>query len=233
MASPTIRSGAISGLSNSSRKGKVSNDHEADWSAAWALFPGNIAYIWHAALHSTTVADSLKRTGFTMRCQIIWCKERLVIGRGDYHWMHEPCWYAVRGKGNWTGDRKQTSVWTISSGGQDTETEHSTQKPVECMRRPMLNNSGVGDVIYDPFVGSGTAFIAAEAAGRICFGMELEPRYVDVALRRWQAFTGSEATLLNDGRSFDAISIERADGSESSRNPEGEPSSLNQPPQPE
>jgi hypothetical protein len=128
------------GLSKSSRSGKVSNDHRADWSEAWRLFPGGIAYIWHAALQSTTVAESLIQTGFTLRCQIIWCKERLVIGRGDYHWMHEPCWYAVRGKGHWTGDRKQTSLWTIPSGGQDADTVHSTQKPVECMRRPMLNN---------------------------------------------------------------------------------------------
>ena len=78
------------GLSNSSRRGKVRNDDQADWSTAWNLFPGNIAYIWHAALQSTTVAESLVRTGFTIRCQIIWCKERLVIGRGDYHWQHNP-----------------------------------------------------------------------------------------------------------------------------------------------
>ena len=130
------------------------------------LFPGNIAYVWHGALHATTVAESLVRQGFTIRAQIIWAKERLVIGRGDYHWQHEPCWYAVRTKGHWTGDRKQTTLWTIPSGGQDAETVHGTQKPVECMRRPMQNNSNPGQAVYDPFLGSGTTLIAAETTGR-------------------------------------------------------------------
>ena len=114
------------------------------------------------------------------------------MSRGDYHWQHEPCWYAVRSTGHWTGDRKQTTLWQISSGGQDSETAHSTQKPVECMRRPMLNNSNPGQAVYDPFLGSGTTLIAAETTGRVCLGMELEPRYVDVAVRRWQAFTGMD-----------------------------------------
>ena len=177
-----------------------------------ALFPGNIAYVWHGALHATTVAESLVDNGFTVRAQIIWAKERLVLGRGDYHWQHEPCWYAVRSKGNWTGDRKQTTLWTIASGGQDSETSHSTQKPVECMRRPMQNNSNPGQAVYDPFLGSGTTLIAAETTGRVCLGMELEPRYVDVAVRRWQAFTGLDACLLGDGRSFAVVAAERLAG---------------------
>ena len=149
------------GVNKSLRVGQVRNDERADWAEAWALFPGNIAYVWHGALHATTVAESLTSQGFTIRAQIIWAKERLVIGRGDYHWQHEPCWYAVRTKGNWTGDRKQTTLWTIPSGGQDTETIHGTQKPVECMRRPMLNNSSPGQAVYEPFLGSGTTLIAA------------------------------------------------------------------------
>ena len=197
------------GVNKSSRIGQVRNDERADWSAAWALFPGTIAYVWHGALHATTVAESLTRQGFTIRAQIIWAKERLVIGRGDYHWQHEPCWYAVRTKGNWTGDRKQTTLWTIPSGGQDTETIHGTQKPVECMRRPMLNNSSPGQAIYEPFLGSGTTLIAAQTSGRACFAIELDPLYVDVAIRRWQAFTGDSATLLADGRTFDAVAAER------------------------
>jgi DNA modification methylase len=152
----------------------------------------------------------LKQEGFSIRAQIIWAKERLVIGRGDYHWQHEPCWYAVREKGNWTGDRKQTTLWTISSGNQDTETVHGTQKPVECMRRPMLNNSAPGDAVYDPFLGSGTTLIAAETSGRVCLAAELDPRYVDVAVRRWQAFTGKDATHNAAGRKFNEIASERA-----------------------
>jgi DNA modification methylase len=152
----------------------------------------------------------LQNQGFQIRAQIIWAKERLVIGRGDYHWQHEPCWYAVRSKGNWTGDRKQTTLWTIPSGGQDTETIHGTQKPVECMRRPMLNNTDIGQAIYDPFLGSGTTLIAAETSGRLCYAIEIDPHYVDLSIRRWQAFTGKIAALAEDGRGFDEISAIRA-----------------------
>jgi DNA modification methylase len=196
-------------LSNSSRTGKVRNDERADWSTAWALFPGNIAYVWHAALQTPTVAASLEQEGFSIRAQIIWAKERLVIGRGDYHWQHEPCWYAVRTKGHWTGDRKQTTLWTISSGGQDSDTIHSTQKPVECMRRPMLNNSEPGDTVYEPFLGSGTTLIAAETTGRACRAIELDPLYVDVAVTRWQAFTGLHATLEATGQTFVQVAAGR------------------------
>jgi hypothetical protein len=134
---------------------------------------------------------------------------RLVIGRGDYHWQHEPCWYAVRSKGNWTGDRKQTTLWSIQSGQQDAKTPHATQKPVECMRRPMQNNSGAGEAIYEPFLGSGTTLIAAETIGRVCLGIELEPRFVDVAVRRWEAFTGKEAFRSSDGRAFKVVAQDR------------------------
>jgi hypothetical protein len=80
------------GVNKSRRRGKVANDDRADWGEAWAHFPGRIAYVWHGALHATTVARSLEENGFAIRSQIIWVKERLVIGRGDYHWQHEPCW---------------------------------------------------------------------------------------------------------------------------------------------
>jgi DNA modification methylase len=206
------------GVSQSGRRGKVRNDGAADWTDAWALFPGGIAYVWHAALRSVTVAQSLERSGFEIRAQIIWAKPRIVIGRGDYHWQHESCWYAVRTKGYWTGDRKQTTLWEISNNEEDAKTPHSTQKPVECMRRPMQNNSGPGDAVYDPFLGSGTTLIAAETVKRICIGMELEPRFVDVAIRRWQAFTGREATLLGKDQTFRNVASERQ-GSTSSEPP--------------
>ena len=200
------------GLSATKRTGKVLNDDRADWREAWALFPGEVIYAWHGALHATTVAESLEACGFAIRSQIIWCKERLVLSRGDYHWQHEPCWYAVRekGKGHWNGDRKQTTLWQIPSRDQDAKTVHGTQKPVECMRRPMLNNSSPGQAVYEPFSGSGTSIIAAETCGRISLSMELDPAYVDVAVLRWQAFTGQEATLDGDGRSFAEIAAERS-----------------------
>jgi DNA modification methylase len=190
------------GVNNSARKGKILNDEIADWAPAWSLFPGEIAYVWHGALRSSIVAESLFKSGFTIRAQIIWAKERLVMSQGDYHWQHEPCWYAVRKKGNWTGDRKQTTLWTIPSGSQDAETKHATQKPVECMRRPMLNNSSPGQAIYEPFLGSGTTLIAAQSCLRVCFAIEIDPLFVDLAIRRWQAFTGEPAIRESDDADF-------------------------------
>jgi DNA modification methylase len=200
------------GASSTKRTGKVTNDHRADWREAWALFPGDVAYVWHGALHATTVAESLVACGFDIRAQIVWAKERLVLSRGDYHWQHEPMWYAVRSKakGHWNGDRKQTTLWQIPSRDQDAATVHGTQKPVECMRRPMLNNSSPGQAVYEPFCGSGTSIIAAETCGRVCLAMELDPVYVDVALTRWQAFTGEAALLDGDGRNFVDVAAERA-----------------------
>jgi DNA modification methylase len=207
------------GVNKSDKRGKIRNDERADWTAAWALFPGDIAYVWHGALHAATVADSLIKTGFTIRAQIVWAKERLVMSRGDYHWQHEPCWYAVRKKGNWTGDRKQTTLWSIPTGGQDAETRHSTQKPVECMRRPMLNNSDPGQAVYEPFLGSGTTLMAAQSTGRVCYGVEIDPLFVDVAIRRWQAFTGEKAHRLNDGQTFELAEQQMLPSDESVRHP--------------
>lgn len=204
---PTWRNRA--GVSASARTGAVLNDHRADWREAWALFPGDVAYVWHGALHAATVADSLTACGFAIRAQIVWAKERLVMSRGHYHWQHEPAWYAVRGTGHWTGDRKQTTLWSIPSRDQDAVTTHGTQKPVECMRRPMLNNSNPGQAVYEPFSGSGTTLIAAETTGRVCHAIEISPAYVDVAVKRWQAFTGQVATLEGDGRSFTEVEHER------------------------
>ena len=483
------------GAAKTKRTGKVLNDDRADWREAWALFPGDVAYVWHGALHAATVAESLEVTGFNIRSQIIWAKERLVLSRGDYHWQHEPCqpagtmvqkviergagsqpaaiaevpietlnagdfvvsynpyesvvrrrgrqitrfgerqfdglmhtisaagratratpehrfsvrlnqdaadkqvvylmrrgdwwrvgrvtlfnsrgfglatrladnlgeeawvvavhdtvveaqcaeqvlsckygiptthwevdawakdpdrvrsqemiagmygslnlsalaaratlllrdhrlerdhpfiiggerlnfsrratrlirscnvfakimqipmptlgdefswvtvtgndatpfsglvysmdvekdqhyvadglithncWYAVRktGKGHWAGDRKQTTLWQIANKDQDEKTVHSTQKPVECMRRPILSNSSPGQAIYEPFMGSGTTLIAAETTGRVCYGIELNPAYIDVAAQRWQKFTGKEAVLEGTETTFDAL----------------------------
>jgi DNA modification methylase len=199
------------GASKTNRTGQVLNDDRSDWHEAWALFPGDVAYVWHGALHAATVAQSLDAAGFQVRAQIVWAKDRLVLSRGDYHWQHEPCWYAVRktGRGHWAGDRRQTTLWSIANRDQDAETVHGTQKPVECMRRPIVNNSRPGDVVYEPFMGSGTTLIAAETTKRGCYGLELNPTYVDVAIDRWQRFTGKHAMLEGDERTFDEIANER------------------------
>jgi DNA modification methylase len=115
----------------------------------------------------------------------------------------------VRGKGHWSGGRKQTTLWTIPSRAEDMETSHGTQKPVECMRRPIRNNTSPGQAVYDPFLGSGTTIIAAETTGRACLAAELDPRYVDVSIKRWQAFTGQAATLEGEGHTFAAVGSDR------------------------
>jgi DNA modification methylase len=189
--------------------GRVLNDDRADWREAWALFPGEVLYVWHGALHAATVAEGLEASGFAVRAQIIWDKTRLVIGRGDYHWQHEPCWYAVRkgGRGHWSGDRRQTTVWQIPH--RKSASGHGTEKPVECMRRPIENNSSAGQAVYEPFSGSGTTLIAAEMTGRPCHAVELDPLYVDLAVTRWQAFTGEEARLEGNGQSFAEVRAAR------------------------
>ena len=172
----------VKGVNNSDRMAKVTNDDRADWREAWALFPGDVAYVWHGALHAGTVAASLEACNFEIRSQVIWAKPSLVIGRGHYHWQHEPCWYAVRNTGHWNGDRKQSTLWQIENRNQDAKTIHSTQKPVECMRRPILNHIKPGEFVYDPFLGSGTTLVAAELTERRCCAMEISPAFVDVAV---------------------------------------------------
>ena len=193
---------------NTEKMGHVTNDDRADWGEAWALFPGDVAYVWHAGRFASTVQDSLEATGFEIRSQIIWAKDRFALSRGHYHWQHEPCLYAVRGTAHWKGDRSQSTLWNIPSR-EDHGHGHGTQKPVECMRRPMLNNSSPGQAVYEPFSGSGTSIIAAETIGRVCHAIEISPAYVDVAVTRWQDFTGKQATLEGDNRSFAEVAVER------------------------
>ena len=192
--------------------GLVRNDDRADWRAAWALFPGDAAYVWHGGAHAHTVAESLLACGLEIRSQIIWNKGRLVIGRSDYHWQHEPCWYVVRNgrPGHYVGDRKQTTVWDIPKP-KKLETGHSTQKPVECMKRPIENNSNPGQAVYEPFSGSGTTIIAGEMTGRPVHAIELAPEYVDVGVIRWQEFTGQQAILEATGQKFEDVRAQRAE----------------------
>lgn len=175
--------------------GKVQNDSSADWRKAWALFPGDVIYAWCApGPLQITAFKSLLESGFEPRVQIIWAKNNIVIGRGHYHAQFEPCWYAVRkgSNGHWSGSRKESTLWHIDKP-MKSETGHSTQKPVECMRRPIQNNSSPGQVVYDPFLGSGTTIIAAQTEGRHCYGLEIEPAYCDIIVKRWEQFTDQEA----------------------------------------
>jgi hypothetical protein len=187
-------------------------DHErADWRQAYVLFPGDTAYVWCGALHGDVVSAGFAASGFQLRAQIVWVKQHFTSSRSDYRWKHEVCWYAVRdGKtSHWQGDRTQTTVWEIADNNgfanlrREDGGEHATWKPIECMRRPIVNNSRPGEAIYDPFLGSGTSVIAAEVTGRVCYGIELNPVFVDVAVRRWQQFTGRAARHHASGKPCD------------------------------
>lgn len=195
------RQGVGSGVTAS---GKVGNDDKADWRAAWLLFEGSVAYVWHAALKAKTVQESLEAAGFELRSTLIWDKVNTVIGRGHYHWQHEPCFYMVRpgGKSHWQGDRKQSTVWAI--GHRANETGHSTQKPLEAMERPIINSSKKGDLVYEPFSGSGTTLLACQVTGRRCRAIELMPGYVDLAVRRWQGAT-NQVAMLEGGGTFEEV----------------------------
>lgn len=195
---------------NKAKMGKVENDDRADWSAAWALFPGDIVYMWHAGKFAADCQKALESADFEVRCQIIWAKDRFALSRGNYHWQHEPCWYAVRkkAKAEWRGGRNQSTLWNIKSRDDDGH-GHGTQKPVECMRRPIENNTSPGQAVYDPFVGSGTTIIAAETVNRVCLAVEINPAYVDVAIRRWQEFTKKQAILAGTKTTFEQMLKER------------------------
>lgn len=182
------------------------------------FFSGDVAYVWHASLYAATVAFNLEQCGFAIRSQIIWAKQALQISQGHYHWQHEPCWYAVRkgGTAKWCGDRKQSTLWQIpnlnGNGNKDEKaTGHGTQKPVELMRRPILNHTKRGDAVYDPFLGSGTTLIAAQELERVCYGLEIDPKYCDVIVQRWQTFTGKQAGLAIDGRTFEQVAYDRTE----------------------
>lgn len=175
--------------------GEVLNDDVTDWSEAYQNVDAQVAYVWHAGLYAAEFAWSLDKSGYKRIAQIIWVKDQFALGRGDYHYQHEPCWYAVREKEthNWQGSRTQTSTWQIRRLSSNVETSdeevwgHSTQKPLECMARPMRNNTEKGDLVCDPFLGSGTSMIAAHREGRRCYGVELSTTYCEVILQRAEA----------------------------------------------
>ena len=196
--------------------GQVMNDDRADWREAWALFPGDMVYVWHAYKTASLVEESLRASGFEMRAQIIWRKPRATLSPGNinpktmgYNSQHEAAWYCVRkgSRASWRGDRSQSTVWDI--GNVKNETGHGTQKPLECMKRPIENNSSAGQAVYDPFAGSGTTIIAAEVTGRIAFAVELDPVYCDVIIGRFQRLTGKTAIHVETGLTFAEVLAKR------------------------
>jgi DNA modification methylase len=167
------------------RAGKVKNDDRHSWEVAWRLFAGDVAYVWHASTRAGDVQRDLESAGMRPYEQLVWAKDRLAISRAHYHWQHEVCWYAVRrGKtARWAGGRAESTLWRIDRDDGDDQASHGTQKPLECMERPIRNHDH--DEVYDPFLGSGTTLIACARQNRRCFGVEIDPVYVDVVRRRW------------------------------------------------
>src|SRR4030088_641368 len=195
----------------------ISGDTRADWSEAFALVPSiQVAYVWHASVFTREVLNGLLRIDFLYPQQIIWHKGRTVLTRTHYWYQHEPCWYVRKKNAAWFGKAGENStVWDSPSpkfimGSSDEEKyDHPTQKPVDLMRRPILNHIKRGALVYEPFLGSGTTLAAAELTERVCCGIELDPKYVDVVVQRWQILSGKKAALESDGRTFEEIADAR------------------------
>ncbi len=176
----------------------LKNDDQADWFDAYVLFTGSVAYVWHASAFTDVVMDGLRRANFDIKQQIIWNKNVHALSRSDYHWKHEPCWYAVKKQGerNWKGGRTQMTVWDVQSVVcEKDKTAHPTQKPVELFMRSIVHHTNPGEYIYDPFAGSGTLMVACEKSNRRAMMMELDPKYCDVIVKRYENYSGSKAIL--------------------------------------
>jgi DNA modification methylase len=203
---PPAASAGAPGRTRGHRHTTISGDTRADWSEAFALVPSlTVGYVWHAGVHAAAVAQGLERIGFEIVAQVIWDKSLFAIGRSWYHWSHEPCW-VVRKKGAtvpFRGSRDQSTIWRapspkmIMGGSTEAKEDHPTQKPLLLFETPIANHLRAGEAVYDPFVGSGTCLIAAERLGARCYGLEIDPVYVDVILRRYERFSGQPAERLD------------------------------------
>ncbi|MEN9671000.1 MAG: hypothetical protein RL018_1277 [Pseudomonadota bacterium] len=159
---------------------------------------GAVFYIWHADSEGYNFRGAAQDAGWKVRQCLIWKKSSMVMGRQDYHWKHEPCLYGWKeGAGHlWATDRKQTTILEFEKPSRNGE--HPTMKPVALFEYQLLNNTKGGDIVLDSFGGSGTTMIAAEKNGRVARVMELDPKYCDVIVKRWEDFTGKKAELLTE-----------------------------------
>lgn len=180
----------------------ISMDTRADWSEAFALVPSlQVGYVWYASIHTLEVLQGLLGIGFEIAAQVIWDKGIFSVGRSWYHWAHEPC-VVIRRPGVphlFIGEKDQGTIWRAPSpkrlggGSKEDKEDHPTQKPVLLSEIPIRNHLRPGESVYEPFSGSGTTLMAAERLGRRCYAMEIDPKYAQVAIERWQRFTGLEA----------------------------------------
>ena len=175
---------------------------DAYTAADTVMKPGAVFYIWHADTEGYNFRGAAKDAGWTVRQCLIWKKSSFVLGRQDYQWQHEPCLYGWKeGAAHlWAADRKQTTILEFDKPSRNGE--HPTMKPVALFEYQMLNNTKGGDLVLDSFGGSGTTLVAAEKNGRTALLMELDPRYCDVIVKRWQDYTGQQAIHAETGKTF-------------------------------
>jgi DNA modification methylase len=158
-----------------------------------------------------TFASAFGEHGWTLHQPLVWAKDAFVLGHSDYHYRHELVWYGWKGgRHPWYGGRDRSSV--LEFPRPQRSASHPTIKPVALFEAFLTNSTARGALVYDPFVGSGTSIVAAERLGRRCVGVDIDPGYVDVAVRRWQGYTGKVAILSDDGRSFDELEEVRRGG---------------------
>ena len=190
----------------------ISGDTRADWSEAFELVPSlQVVYVWHASIYTREVLDGLLRIGFLYPQQIIWNKGRAVLTRTHYWYRHEPCWYVRKKNAPWFGKAGENStIWDSPSpkfimGGSDEEKcDHPTQKPVELMRRPILNHSQARRAGVRPVPRQRHHARRRRTDRARLLRLELDPKYVDVIVQRWQQLTGEGGHARGDGRTFDA-----------------------------
>jgi len=153
-------------------------------------------YMWHAMKMQAYFSQAAAAAGILFHRQIIWVKPQFVFGRGQYHWRHELCLMGWL-QGNeppFYGEKNQSTVWEI---GRENDKIHPTQKPVAIWEAPISNHTKPGDIVYEPFAGSGSNLIACEKSGRRCYNIEIDPHYCDVVVSRWENYTGRKAELIN------------------------------------
>ena len=194
--------------------GKIMNDNMSDSDfynfllAAYQCMHENLAddgsiYVWHADTEGLNFRRAFKDAGFYLSGCCIWKKNSLVLGRSPYQWIHEPCLFGWKQKGRhqWYSDRKQTTVWEYDK--PKSSPDHPTMKPVTLMSYPIKNSTMTNGVVLDPFLGSGSTLIACMETDRVCMGIELDPKFVDVIVKRWLAQNGgnyADAYVIRDGQ---------------------------------
>ena len=171
--------------------------------------PGASMYVCHSSSWQREFQNAMESAGFQMRCQIIWAKNTFAWGFGRYKFQHEPIFYAhvAKQKDPWYGDKSQSTLWEEKKPAANRI--HPTAKPVELVERALLNSSKAGDIVLDLFGGSGSTLIGCGRRGRKARLMELDPKYVDCIVRRWQQYAGKQATLDGNGRTFEVVATER------------------------